>query len=121
LKTLAKLILIAGIGLSSLSLHSEDFKAPHETNKYKFIPQGAVAEEVRIKTQLGFIYAIWYDEDCKTKDDYSDKWIENEGKVSGMDLFLDLDGDEILDVSMQELNDLYAEYLQEQETEKTML
>jgi hypothetical protein len=119
MKTLAKLFLITGIGLSSLSLSAQDFKVPHETDPYKFIPEGALVEPIKVKEFN--LMGIWYDKDCKSLNDYKQKWKENKGKVSGDKIFLDFDEDGILDLSLQGAVELYINYLEKQELEKTSL
>jgi hypothetical protein len=121
LKTLAKLFLVAGIGLGSLSLSAQDFKLPHETDAYKFIPKGAGFELVLIDTGYGFFsWAHWYHKGYTAKD-YQDKKKELKGKIPGDEIFLDLDRDGIPDLSAKELDDLYSQYLAKQELERTSL
>jgi hypothetical protein len=122
MKNLAKLFLIAGIGLGSLSLSAQDFKVPHETDENKFIPPYAAIEEVMVNAgPYGILKGIWYDKDCKSGKDYYKKWVEDDGKVSADEIFLDVDGDGIPDLSFEQLIKLYKDYLQEQELEKSSM
>jgi hypothetical protein len=120
MKTLAKLFLITGIGLSSLSLSAQNFKVPHETDPYKFVPKGALTEELKVKG-FGDLIGTWYDKDCKTEEDYFKKWVESNGIISINKIFLDFDGDGILDSSIKGVVDLYFDYLEEQELKKTSM
>jgi len=124
MKTLAKLILIAGIGLSSLGLSAQDFKVPHEIDGNKFIPEGAMVIKnilINTNTPYGIIEGVWYNKDCKSLDDYKKRWLEEGGIVSGKELFLDMDGDGIPDLSAEELSNRYDDFLQEKELEKTSM
>lgn len=121
LKTLAKLVLIAGIGLGSLNLSAQDFKFPHETDKYKFIPKGARITSVTVGTAYGIFEGIWYNKDCKNKEEYNKKFEEDDEMIPPDEIFLDMDGDKIPDLSLQQLDDLYIQYLEEQELEKSSL
>ena len=87
LKNLAKFLLITGIGLGSLSLSAQEFKLPHETDPYKFIPKGAGFELVLIDTGHGFLsWGKWYNKNYKAKD-YQDKLKKSGGQSPVMNYF----------------------------------
>jgi len=117
-KSLA-LILAGGLALSSLSLYSQDFKFPHETDRYKFIPKGARITSVTVGTVYGIFEGIWYNKDCKNKDEYNEKFEEYNEAIPPEEIFLDMDGDKIPDLSLEKLDDLFNQYLQEEELGKT--
>jgi hypothetical protein len=121
LKNLAKFLLIAGIGFGSLNLSAQEFKLPHETDPYKFIPKGAGFELVLIDTGHGFLsWGRWYNKDYKAKD-YQDKLKESNGVIPSGELFLDLDGDGIPDLSAKDLDNLYEQYAAAQKFQRTTL
>jgi len=117
-KSLA-LILAGGLALSSLNLHAQDFKFPHETDKYKFIPKGARITSVTVGTPYGIFEGIWYNKDCKNKEEYNKKFEEYNEEIPQEEIFLDVDKDKIPDLSLKELIDLFNQYLQEEELRKT--
>ena len=122
MKTLAKLILIAGIGLSSLGLSAQDFKFPHETNMFKFFsPETGPFEEVVVNTPNGLRSGLWYNKDCKSDKDYQKKFEENGKAFPHDEVYVDMDEDGILDGRLDELEKLYNDYIEEKELEKTNL
>jgi hypothetical protein len=135
LKNLAKLFLIAGIGLSSLSIFNCQ-KIPEikesakknsvsgircEIDPYKFIPKGAGFESVTIDTEHGLMEGAWYNKTYRTPEDYQNKLKEYKGKIPSDEVFLDINGDGILDLSAEEFDKLYNQYIEVQKLEKTKL
>jgi hypothetical protein len=99
MKTLAKLILITGIGLSSLSYSysqetSQGNEIPSiktETNSNKYIPEWAKnVKERPFDTGYGLVIAYWWD---KNKD----------GKPERDEMFFDINGDGIIDMDFPEI------------------
>jgi hypothetical protein len=113
MKNLAKLALIAGLSLSSFSLHSEEFKFPTETNRYKFIPSDdAPVIWFKYNTkEFGNLLAIWYCPECKSLDDYEKRFKEKKGEISD-EIYVDINQDGIVDDSLSDLIKLASEYLE---------
>jgi hypothetical protein len=120
-KTLTKLMLIAGLGVSTFKLSCQEFKLPHETDPFKFIPMYAQIEIVVVKTNYGIKSGIWYDKNCTSKEDYERKFKEGDGKIEKNDIFLDVDNDGIVDLSLKELDNLVNQYVQKKKLEETSL
>jgi hypothetical protein len=136
MKTLAKLILAAGIGLGSLSvLNCQDIpkenpvtELRYETDGYKYIPRNSTIIMVSSLTEYGVLVGIWYDKECKSVDDYQKKYQEYKGTIPPEKIFIDLNGDGIVDMSAKEVLEwcVYEKKLEkekeaEQELEKTVL
>ena len=121
MKNLVKLFLIAGIGLSSLGLSAQDFKVPHETDPYKFVPKGKSAEIVTIDTGHGIMEGVWYNKTYKTAKDYQNRLKELGGAIPSDEVFLDIDGDGIPDLSAKDLDRLCDQYLEMQKLERARL
>jgi hypothetical protein len=121
LKSLAKFLLITGIGLSSLSLSAQESRLPHETDPYKFVPKGASAEIVTVDTGHGIMNGVWYNKTYKTAKDYQNRLKELGGLIPSDEIFLDIDGDGILDLSNKDLDRLCDQYLEEQKMERARL
>jgi hypothetical protein len=108
--------------LSSLGLHSENFKFPVETDEYKFIPKGSAVMMTYIYTEeYGPLRGLWYDKDCKTKEDYEKRFEENNNSIPRDEFFLDFNYDGILDSSLKDLDDLVIIYWENKKLEKTSL
>jgi hypothetical protein len=112
-KTLAKIFSIAILGLTfglnsdQLSFNLTD-SIPHETNPYRFIPRGASCEKVMINTgRVGLKNGWWYNRNYKTAEDYQARLEELGWNVPSKEVFLDLDGDDIPDLSAQDLDKLW--------------
>jgi hypothetical protein len=135
LKNLAKLFLVAGIGLSSLSIFNcqkipeikESAKRDSasgircEIDPYKFIPRKSPVEIVTIDTGHGLMGGVWYNKTYKTPKDYQNKLKEYKGKIPSDEVFLDINKDGILDLSAEEFDRLYNQYLEVQKLEKAGL
>ncbi len=101
-KSLA-LILAGGLALGSLKLFSQNLEIPYETDPYKFIPQGAVALKVTVKTDNGFLRGFWYEENLHSLEDYLTELTKTDWIIPIDKFFLDLNGDDILDLSLEDL------------------
>jgi hypothetical protein len=122
MKTLTKLLCVgvsalalsltscAGIKSNSPKLYTQDFEYPHETNPYKFIPKNAKIVTVIVETQRGFMVGRWYNKQCESQEDYKKKFEEFGGGIPPKEIFLDTDGDEIPDLSVEKLNQLCEKY-----------
>jgi hypothetical protein len=97
-----------------------EFRLPHETNPFRFIPKDAV--KLVFKTYapaFGNLKGVWYNPKYKSLEEYWDKWIELKGEVPREELFVYLDGDKILDTSISELQRLYSVYLERKKLERS--
>ena len=121
MKNLAKLILIAGIGLGSLSaLNGQEVpkenpvpELKYETDEYKFIPKDSFAVPVR----CGILIGVWYDKECKSPEDYQKKYDEYKGILPEDQIFIDINDDGILDMSVKEFSN-WCTYTKNKELEK---
>lgn len=92
-----------------------EFRLPHETNPFRFIPPGAFIQPVMVKTEYGLQEGLWYDEECKSDLDYKRKFKEGNGRIDTDKIFIDADGDGIIDLSVEDFNNAYNKYIQRQE------
>jgi hypothetical protein len=114
-------MLIAGLGVSAFKVSCQEFKLPHETDPFKFIPMYAQIEIVVVKTNYGIKRGIWYDKSCKSEKDYEKKFEEENEKIAEEDIFLDVDDDGIVDLSLKDLDNLVKKYVAEKEFERSGL
>jgi hypothetical protein len=120
---ISKLALIALLGLGSLKLSSQDFQYPKETDPYKFVPKNAVKLEFHVNTRtFGPLVGVWYNPQYKYVEDYlaaESEYEEKNEEIPREELYVDIDRDGILDVSISELQALYSKYLKMKEKIKT--
>ena len=135
MKNLVKLFLITSIGFGSLSILNchkipeikESVKRDSvsgircEIDPYKFIPRKASVEMVTIDTGYGLMKGVWYNKKYKTPEDYQDRLKELGGTIPSDEIFLDINGDGIPDLSAKELDKLHDQYLEVQKLENARL